>query len=79
MTEERKQWFIDHIGKVVYRTDTLCSCDSCEDVYNNGLLIKDGMQAQYLFDVEAECGIRYFDTKQEREQHERQDNTKHVA
>ena len=29
------------------------------------------MQAQYLFSVEAECGIRYFDTKEEREEHER--------
>ena len=71
MTEESKQWFIDRIGKVVYRTDTLCPCYMCEDAYNNGLLIKDDMQAQYLFSVEAECDIRYFDTKQERDEHER--------
>ena len=61
---ENRQWFIDRIGKRVFRTDTKC-CAVCAEIYKNGLVIHDETHASYLNDISAELGVRYFDTKQE--------------
>ena len=69
--EERKQWFIDRIGKRVFRTKTSCDCESCKNVYENGTVIEDRDHAVYLFAVEGEkITERYFDTKEEVEEYE---------
>lgn len=67
----RKQWFIDRIGKRVFRNATTCTCGVCKNVENEGLVIFDKMHADYLCDVEG-CSaeepihlIRYFDTMDE--------------
>jgi hypothetical protein len=70
--EERKQWFIDRIGNVVYRTKTTCGCGVCEDIYKKGLLIADEMHARYIHDCEFEQVAKYFDTIEERDEYERQ-------
>jgi len=55
------QWFKDRIKTRIYRDYTTCTCNSCEDVAKNGLIIQDEMQAQYLFDVQCGMMINYRD------------------
>lgn len=70
---EREQWFVDRIGKIVFRNDTNCNdgeCKICLHVYENGLLIDDRMHALYLAELEylynAEgFPLLYADTKEE--------------
>ena len=53
MKTYRKQWFIDRIGKRVYRGQTSCQCESCKRIGKEGLIISDLMHAEYLYDVEG--------------------------
>jgi hypothetical protein len=67
---EREKWFIERVGKVVYRNKTSCPCDICNNVANNGLIIADHNHALYLSEIEAEYNIeghplKYCDTKEE--------------
>ena len=72
----RIQFFIDHIGKRVFRLRNECkankgqNCAHCEDVYQNGLIVEAELQASYLASVEAETGIMYFATIEERDEYE---------
>lgn len=69
MIESRKQWFIDRIGKRVYRGETSCQCETCKRISKEGLIISDLMHAEYLYDVEgisqieseSNCKIFYSD------------------
>lgn len=63
---EREKWFIDRIGKVVYRQATTCQCEICKSVVLNGLMIHDEYHALYLCEMEedyteSEHPIRYQD------------------
>ncbi len=66
----REQWFIDRIGKIVFRNKTTCKCETCKNVYEQGLIIHDKTHATYLYDMEG-CynyegyPLKYFDTKEE--------------
>lgn len=65
---DREKWFIDRIGKVVFRNKTTCKCKVCDSVYENGLTIEDNLHASYLYDCEtiytAEGHpLKYFDEK----------------
>jgi hypothetical protein len=67
---DREKWFIERIGKVVYRNATSCRCDICKNVTVNGLIIADHNHALYLSEIEAEYNLdshplRYCDTKEE--------------
>jgi len=78
---ERSQWFLDRIGKVVFRNKTTCQCATCNDVYENGLIIHDEMHADYLQNCEAEYTVegyplQYFDTRQEAIEFESQTKNK---
>ena len=72
----RLQFFLDHIGKRVFRPLNGCkgnkgkSCAHCEDVYQNGLIVEDELHASYLASIEAETNIKYFATIEERDDHE---------
>ena len=61
--KNRKQWFIDRIGKRIYRCQVKCQCDSCRQVHEEGLIIIDVDHAIYLHCAEAEMGIRYSEIK----------------
>lgn len=61
----RKQWFIDRIGKRVYRVKSLCDCEGCRTAYENGVIITDESHANYLYDCEREWGLIYYDTLEE--------------
>jgi len=72
-TPKRKKWFINRIGKRVFRNATSCTCKICKDVSNNGLIICDRMHADYLYMCECEYTeeghpLRYFDTIAERDE-----------
>jgi len=58
-----KQWFIDRIGKRVFRTESSCSCGVCKMVFEQGLIIIDEMHADYLYMIQNKLGLYYFDTK----------------
>ena len=62
---KRKQWFVERIGKRVFRTKGDCPCETCERVFQHGLVISDAMHADYLWTVEMEIGLTYYDTKEE--------------
>ena len=68
----RLQFFIDHIGKRVFRPRNGCkgnkgkSCDHCERSYQNGLIVADESLASYLASIEAETGITYYGSIKER-------------
>ncbi len=66
----RLQWFIDRIGKRVFRSANGCDCVICNRVFEVGIVIEDEMHANYLCgmegDLKAEGGtMRYFDSKEE--------------
>lgn len=62
---ERQQfeWFLERVGKRIYRSRVRCKCDTCVRVGNEGLIITDEMHANYLFDIQNELGIKYRDTE----------------
>ena len=72
----RLQFFIDHIGKKIFRTRNECNankghnCAHCEDVYQNGLIVESESHASYLSSIEAETNIRYYATIEERDNSE---------
>lgn len=51
--QQRRQWFIDRIGKRVFREDVFCQCETCKRISKEGLIINDEMHAIYLHDVEC--------------------------
>jgi hypothetical protein len=68
--EPRAQWFIDRIGKRVFRNVNTCSCGVCKSVYENGVVISDSRHADYIWLCEGDSTaegfpLRYFDTKKE--------------
>jgi hypothetical protein len=67
----RKSWFIDRVGKVIYRNRTSCTCAVCEAVYTEGLFLDDALQADYCYETEAISNyegdpLLYFDTIEDR-------------
>ena len=48
-----KEWFIDRIGKKVFRNSNGCNCDTCKRITNDGLVIFDGQHASYLHEMEG--------------------------
>ncbi len=51
-----KQWFIDRIGKRIYRDVSTCTCNTCKEIEENGLVIFDEQHADYLADIDEEFG-----------------------
>jgi len=60
---KRKQWFINRIGKRVFRCPVKCDCESCKKGHREGILIADEEHAIYLHLCENELGLRYTDTQ----------------
>lgn len=73
---DREKWFIERVGKVIWRNKTNCPCSVCEDVYNNGLYLMDEGHASYVFCTESEYDVflKYFETKEERDIYEKELN-----
>lgn len=69
-TNARKVWFLERIGKRVYRNNVSCTCSSCMHSYQEGLIIVDEQYAGYLYNLECDYAadgdlITYFDTPEE--------------
>jgi len=64
---DRQQWFLDRIGKRVFRNGDGCNCPSCLNVLDNGIIIASEEHAMYLDMIEStpDMGIKYFDTMDE--------------
>lgn len=69
---DRKQFFLDRIGKRLFRYET-CRCPGCTNIFENGLVVENEKQALYLWESEgiwaSEQGNEdlplYFDSKPE--------------
>jgi len=66
--EKTKDWFLERIGKRIYRDKSSCLCHTCEEVSENGLVVNDEMHATFLFDVQNDFAaegvyFNYRDTK----------------
>lgn len=63
MKHHTLKWFLNRIGKRVFRlTDTHC-CAKCQDILINGLVIHDKQSADYLFLCQNEMNLEYSDKK----------------
>lgn len=69
--QTRYNWFGARVGKTLFRTKSDCECTHCNNSYENGVKIEDTDHASYLHDCENELGLRYFDTKEERDKYEK--------
>lgn len=67
---DRINWFFERIGKRVFRTRFEC-CETCDKNYETGVIIEDEMIAHYYYLIEGEIGVKYFDTKEERDEFEK--------
>ena len=77
---EREQWFLDRVGKRVWRNQNSCTCRDCVVVYKHGLIIKDKEHAHALYCIECESNndnfplaitpLKYFDSPEERDEFE---------
>lgn len=47
-----KQWFLDRIGKRIYRDEGDCECVHCKDIEENGFIISDANHALYVYDAQ---------------------------
>jgi len=47
--EERKKWFLDHVGKTVFQNNIDCDCPVCEKINNEGFTIVDESHAMDIF------------------------------
>lgn len=61
--KRNKDWFMQRIGKRIYRNDTGCSCATCKDTTENGLIIIDEFHVYYLLMIQDEIEIEYRDIK----------------
>ena len=61
---ESLQWFVDRIGKLVFRNQLGCGCNSCEEAEIHGLIINTYQHAKFLYDNQYKIETRYSDNKQ---------------
>lgn len=47
-----KQWFLDRIGKRIYRDEETCKCSSCQEFTKEGIIILNDEHAYYLYLVQ---------------------------
>ena len=57
------KWFLNRIGKRIYRNKTSCKCYVCCNVYTNGLIVTDKFHAEYLEMIQNDIPIDYRDKK----------------
>lgn len=57
-------WFLERVGKRIYRlTDTKC-CHNCDEVMRTGLEVNSVAHAHYLYDCQNEMELVYSDSKE---------------
>lgn len=58
----RLAFFKSRVGQRLYRSKG-CPCEICDHIFHKGIIVADELHAQYLCDIEADCGYHYADTK----------------
>jgi len=58
-TKKEQKWFIERVGKRIYRTNNRCNCEICVTAYRKGIVILDRVHAMYLFDMQNEMNLFY--------------------
>lgn len=48
----KKKWFIERIGKKIYRNKDNCKCKTCAIIVEFGLTISDKEHADYLYTLQ---------------------------
>lgn len=67
MKPHNKQWFINRIGKRIYRHNGFtCKCDECKTIKQEGLVIRDEQHAGYIYDCQNDMQLIYSDKQIER-------------
>ena len=51
-----KEWFVERIGKRIYRDAMRHCCAVCDDVAERGLVVHNDMHADYLACTDADFG-----------------------
>ena len=59
----RQDWFINRIGKRIYRHTKKKCCMVCDTVYEYGLIIYSRFHAEWLYVCQNEEGLIYSDKK----------------
>lgn len=57
------KWFENRIGKRIYRDKVSCNCETCNNVWKNGLIVADKEHAYYLEMISRDLNINYRDKK----------------
>lgn len=52
-----KQWFLDRIGKRIYRDKLSCDCDTCNNNEAHGLIVCDELHANYLSMIDHDYAL----------------------
>ena len=63
MKRHTLKWFLNRVGKRVFRLTYFKCCPTCQDVFDNGMVIFDEQSADYLFLCQNEQGLEYSDKK----------------
>ena len=61
MEKHKLEWFIERIGKKIYRTKSQCNCMVCTNVFKSGVFVADKSHAQYMYDCQNDLDLYYFD------------------
>jgi len=56
--QHTKKWFLNRIGKTIYRKPLSCSCKGCQ---KTDVQITNKQHAIYIYDCHNEMGIKYYD------------------
>lgn len=64
---DREQWFMDRIGKRIWRNETGCECEICAHIYKEGIIFTGEYHAGFACDMEgcSQGSLKYFDSKEE--------------
>ena len=58
------KWFIERVGKNVYRDTNGCNCCTCKEAETDGVQIRTKSHAEYMFDMQfAHDNLNYRDKK----------------
>jgi len=60
MTKHTKKWFLNRVGKRIYRDWHQC-CKHCDDIAENGLVVGNKNHAEHLFLMQNEFGCEGID------------------
>jgi hypothetical protein len=61
-------FFKKNISKRVFRTRNGCDCVACNFIYEHGVIVRNISHAEYLADQEENRGVKYFTSKEERDE-----------